>query len=90
MTTTERKIAYNNFMMDFENWCLERWDARQGIPTGPLRYKDEAWAAHMKKHIENSDVKGFEAYAAWVSEGNGDEWFVDDELNKSCPQKNDE
>ena len=64
----------NNFLMDFENWALARWDARQGIPTGPTRHEHRDWAAHMQGHLRDSDTCWGE-YVAWVQSGGGDEWF---------------
>ena len=39
----------HNFLMDFENQILKDWDARQGIPTGPRRFENPAWAALIKR-----------------------------------------
>ena len=68
--------ANDPFMMDFENYCLARWDARQGIPTGRERWKDETWAAHMQRELEFSDCT-WAIYVHWVQQGGGDEWFID-------------
>ncbi len=77
----EEKRALNSFMMDFENYVLTLWDARNGIPTGPQRFEDEAWAALMKTQLEFSDTC-WDEYVAWVRDGGGDEWFqpVSDDL----------
>ena len=75
----------DNFLMDFENWCLEhRWDARKGIPTGPYRYEDTEWATMMKKECEFSDTF-FEEYCEWCSQGGGDEWFQEEEIEVPQP-----
>ena len=63
-----------NFMTDFENYCLSRWDSRQGIPQGPTRHLNEAWAIHMGKYIEDSDTN-WSVYVEWVEGGGGGEWF---------------
>jgi len=68
----------NNFLMDFENWCLEhRWDSRQGVPKGPRRYLHPQWAAMMRRECDNSDTT-FAEYCEWVRHGGGDEWFQED------------
>ena len=74
----EKRRHYNAFMMDFENYVLSKWDSRQGIPTGPRRYENEAWAELMKSHLEFSD-SCWEDYVAWVSQGGGDEYFQDEQ-----------
>jgi hypothetical protein len=65
------------FLMDFENRCLAEWDARQGIPKGPKRYQDEAWATHVLDFLRFSDTSWSE-YCQFVIEGGGDEWFVEE------------
>ena len=67
----------DNFMMDFENWVLARWDSRQGIPTGPRRHENEAWAELMKSNLEDADTC-WEEYVAWVAQGGGDEYFQEE------------
>ena len=68
----------DNFLMDFENWCLQnRWDARKKIPTGPDRYKNPEWAAMMERECHFSDTN-FEEYCAWCQAGGGDEWFQEE------------
>ena len=71
----KRKRDHNNFHMDFENYVLSKWDSRQGIPTGPRRYENKAWAELMKSNLEDSDTT-WDIYIRWVSEGGGDEWFM--------------
>ena len=61
--------------MDFENSCLNTWVDE--IPQGPTRVDDPDWSAHMRAEIENSDTT-WEIYEAWVRDGNGDEWFVEE------------
>ncbi len=74
---TERDVQMRHaFLADFENNCLAEWDARQGIPTGPKRYEDEAWAAHVLSMLEFSDTSWIE-YVTFVNEGHGDEWFME-------------
>ena len=73
-TIDEEKRARNDFLMHFENYVLTLWDARKGIPTGPQRFEDEAWAALMKTQLEFSDTC-WDEYVAWVRSGGGDEWF---------------
>ena len=68
--------ANDPFMMDFENYCLSKWDAREGIPTGRERWKDAKWAIHMQQELEDSDCT-WPIYVRWVQEGGGDEWFTD-------------
>ena len=74
----EEERNHNNFMMDFENYVLSKWDSRQGIPTGPRRYENEDWAELMKGNLEVSDSCWVD-YVAWVSQGGGDEYFQEDE-----------
>ncbi len=64
-------------LTDFENNCLNKWDARQGIPKGPKRYEDEAWAAHVLSMLEDSEF-GWSEYVTYVNEGHGDEWFLEE------------
>ena len=65
----------NNFLMDFENWCLgKRWDSRMGVPKGPQRIEHPEWAAMMKRECQDSDTT-WEEYCEWVRQGGGDEWF---------------
>jgi len=73
----QRARDHNNFMLDFENYVLSQWDARQGIPTGPRRYQNEDWAKLMKSNLEFSDTN-WEEYVAWVEQGGGDEWFQEE------------
>jgi hypothetical protein len=75
------------FMMDVENEILTAWDARQGIPKGPERCDDPAWAAHVKTCLVawygggpsrreggRAEVSWAE-YVAWVRAGGGDDQF---------------
>ena len=64
-------------MMDWGNRCLEKWDARQGIPKGKLRYQNELWAAHLKNQLV--DASEWAYYREWCLRGGGDEWFVTDD-----------
>ena len=74
LESIEEQRAQNDFLMDFENYVLTLWDARNGIPTGPQRFEDGAWAALMKTQLEFSDTC-WDEYVAWVRSGGGDEWF---------------
>ena len=65
---------HDNFMMDFENWVLSKWDSRQGVPKGLRRYENDAWASLMKENLEDSDTT-WSIYVSWVENGGGDEWF---------------
>ena len=78
----DKKRHHNNFMMDFENWVLKHWDARQGIPTGPRRYENQEWAKLMKRNLEDSDTS-WDEYVEWVRQGGGDEWFQEVELKSN-------
>ena len=73
----QKKKDDNNFLMDLENYCLGKWDSRQGIPQGPTRVDNPAWREFMKSEILDSDTT-WEIYEAWVREGNGDEWFFEE------------
>lgn len=67
------------FMMDFENYCLERcWDSKPH-PKGSKRYEDPEWAVMIENNVypNHSDVDWNE-YVDWVSRGFGDEWFQED------------
>ena len=70
--------ATEGFLMDFENACLEGFGGAH--PTGPNRYKDPAWAAHIKANVfpYHSDIDWLE-YVEWVSGGGGDDWFQEEE-----------
>ena len=71
---TQNRRDRNNFLMDTENWILRRWDSRQGIPKGPRRFENDAWATLVKTCLEDSDTC-WDEYCAWVQAGYGDEWF---------------
>ena len=75
-------MARDCFLIDFENTDIEHFKTEQpeeDFPTGPERYKDEEWAAIIKKQVypHRSDVDWSE-YTAWVFQGGGDEWFTGD------------
>ena len=62
------------FLMDLENWCLERkWSGPP--PTGRGRYLDPEWAEVMQSTCEGSDCT-WAQYVEWVKAGGGDEWFM--------------
>ena len=54
-------------MMDFENSCLQEWDASEGIPKGEGRWAIEEWASLTQNHVypHHSDVNWAE-YVTWV------------------------
>ena len=66
----------DNFLMDFENACIPRWDSSiRPHPRGPLRWQDPAWAEMMRRECENHSDVSFQQYCEWCMEGGGDEWF---------------
>jgi hypothetical protein len=67
------------FMMDFENDVLREWDARKGIPRGTSRYENAEWSELIKLNVypNHSDVD-WDEYVEWVSQGGGDEWFMEE------------
>ena len=73
-------VERNNFMMDFENSCLQQ-DWAGLPPTGSKRYEHEEWAAMIKTQVypHHSDVD-WEEYITWVERGGGDEWFQNETL----------
>ena len=74
------ELVHNNFLMDFENWCLQHcWDARKEIPVGPNRYAHPEWSAMIKRECENSDTT-FQEYCEWCKAGGGDDWFQEEEI----------
>ena len=64
------------FLTDFENAVLEDWG--RDIPTGPRRFEKAEWAELIKRNVypNHSDVDWYE-YVEWVSQGGGDEWFME-------------
>ena len=74
----QRKRDKTNFLLDLENYCLGKWDARQGIPQGPTRIDNPAWRAHMQTELVDSDTT-WDIYAEFVRGGGGDEWFFEEE-----------
>ena len=73
----------DNFMMDFENACLEQNWGCKPFPKGPNRYEDKEWAEMIISQVypHHSDVDFWE-YVEWVRGGGGDEWFVETENDK--------
>ena len=71
---------HDDFMMDFENWCLgKKWDSyKSPHPTGKNRYENKNWADMIQKEVYpyHSDVDWFE-YVEWVQNGGGDEYFME-------------
>ena len=72
---TQARKDHDNFMMDFENYALQRYAKK--TPTGLERYKVNDWAVHMKDVLVDSDTT-WSAYVSWVQSGGGDEWFQED------------
>ena len=68
------------FMMDFENECLKDWDARKGMPRGPRRFEKADWAALVQRNVypNHLDVD-WDEYVDFVSQGGGDEWFMEED-----------
>ena len=67
-----------NFMMDFENACLQNW---AGLPpTGPKRYENPEWAKWIQSQCypHHSDIDWYE-YVEFCQLGGGDEWFQEEE-----------
>ena len=78
----ERRKHRNNFMMDFENYALEKWS--KSTPKGPDRYKEKAWAEHMQGMLVDADTT-WDEYCSWVRAGLGDEYFQIDEPSTPPP-----
>ena len=67
---------------DYDNVGLREvahWEGLPAFPKGRDRWKDPAWAKHIKSQVYpfHSDVD-WKEYVAWVSGGGGDEWFVEE------------
>ena len=74
-------IARDNFMMDFENSCLEQnWDQRCEWPTGSKHYEDPMWALMISRQVypHHSDID-WEEYCDFCENGGGDEYFHDED-----------
>ena len=78
----ERRKHRNNFLMDFENYALEKWS--KAAPKGPDRYNEEAWAVHMQDMLVDADTT-WDEYCSWVRSGHGDEYFQLEESPASPP-----
>ena len=78
----------NNFLLDFENWCLEtHWDSRvHPHPKGPDRFKHPQWAEMIKRECKDSGTT-FEEYSAWCEAGGGDDWFQEEDEEMPTPQQ---
>ena len=61
-------------LTDYENYLLECFDARAGVPRGMERLSDERWVAHVRADLPDSDFT-WEQYEAYVRAGLGDDWF---------------
>ena len=71
-----RGIPSDTFMMDTENWILQKWDSRKGIPQGPERYKNSEWAQLVQRYCwPYGDDLYWHEYISWVRSGGGDDWF---------------
>jgi hypothetical protein len=81
-----RRRDHDAFMMDFENWVLTLWDARNGIPTGPRRFENEAWAVLMQSKLEFADTC-WDDYVEWVKCGGGDDWFVEEPIIEAAERE---
>ena len=82
---TQARKNHDSFMMDFENYALQRYAKK--TPTGLERYMVKDWAVHMKEALVDSDTT-WPAYVSWVQSGGGDEWFQEDskiESSTRCP-----
>ena len=73
-----RAVPTDTFMMDTENWILQKWDSRKGIPQGPARYKNSDWAELVQKHCFPHGDLYWHEYVAWCESGGGDEWFQEE------------
>jgi hypothetical protein len=49
------------------------------MPKGPKRFEKAAWAALVQNNVfpHHSDID-WDEYVDWVSNGGGDEWFMED------------
>ena len=68
----------DNFMMDFENACLQNW---AGLPpTGPKRYENPEWAKMIQSQVfpAHSDLDWYD-YVEFCQLGGGNEWFQEEE-----------
>lgn len=69
----------DDFMADFENYCLSLWDSsKRPHPRGPNRHEDVDWAAHIRRYVypHHSDVDWYE-YTIFVESGGGDDFFLE-------------
>lgn len=73
-----KELSSDNFMTDFENACLSKWDSsKRPHPRGPQRHEDIEWAALIRSQMNYSDVD-FQKYVEFVQNGGGDEWFQEE------------
>jgi hypothetical protein len=80
MTKIEFSVAKDNYFMDVENEVLHCWDNLLQYPVrdylvGTKRLSCEPWLELIGRHLEDGY---FDQYLVWVSQGGGDEWFVDE------------
>ena len=74
--TSFDRPGFHAFLMDFENAVLE--DGGRDSPTGPRRFEKAEWAELIKRNVypNHSDLD-WDEYVEWVSQGGGDEWFME-------------
>ena len=81
MTKIEFSEAKDNYFMDVENEALHAWDNIRypmcEYLVGTKRLSCEPWLELIVRYLEDGY---FDRYLVWVSQGGGDEWFVDEEL----------
>ena len=76
MLTVDRKKSRDNFMMDFENACLEyNWINHADWPKGQKRHENPEWQKMIQTQVypNHSDID-WQEYVDWVENGGGDEW----------------
>ena len=80
----EMTPARDAFMMDWENSCLEDgWHSGMFHPVGTKRHENPEWAAMIQSRCFPFTTEiDWHEYKAWVENGGGDEWFVQDEEEK--------
>ena len=70
----------DDFITDLENEILRLWNYSIYMPKGPKRFEKAAWAALVQNNVfpHHSDID-WDEYVDWVSNGGGDDMFVDDD-----------
>jgi hypothetical protein len=75
-TPTVFTNTQDNFFMDTENWILEhKWKNKWSDLTGLKRLNNSEWIKLVYEHMDLPEIN-FELYKEWVTQGNGDEWFL--------------